>query len=87
MILNPRFRASATRPCRAIATAALFALGFAALPAAALDFQVDFRESTYQVDGDDAFADPLAQHERERLIQSNVTDGSRPSRPPCMAAA
>ena len=41
----------------------------------ALDFQVDFRSSTYQTVAGDTFSDLLAQHESEALIQSNVTTG------------
>ena len=41
----------------------------------ALDFQVDFRSSTYQTVAGDTFSDLLAQHESEVLIQSNVTTG------------
>lgn len=41
----------------------------------ALDFQVDFRNSTYQTVAGDTFSDLLAQHQSETLIQSNVTTG------------
>lgn len=44
-------------------------------PAIALDFQVDFRSSTYQVVAGDTFADLLAQHQGEASIQSNTTTG------------
>ncbi len=40
----------------------------------ALDFQADFRQSTYQVGAGDAFSDLLAQHQSETLIQSNVIE-------------
>ena len=43
--------------------------------ASALDFQVDFRSSTYQTAAGDTFSDLLAQHQSETLIQSNVTQG------------
>lgn len=41
--------------------------------AAALDFRVDFRSSTYQTQVGDTFPDLLAQHESETLIQSSGT--------------
>lgn len=41
----------------------------------AVDFQVDFRSSTYQVMAGDTFSDLLAQHQSESLIQSNTTTG------------
>ena len=37
----------------------------------ALTFQVDFRNSTYQVQGSDTFASLLAQHASETLLTSN----------------
>ena len=43
--------------------------------AGALDFQVDFRSSTYQTLVGDTFSDLLAQHQSEALIQSNTTTG------------
>ncbi|MFK7896359.1 MAG: CCXG family PEP-CTERM protein [Myxococcota bacterium] len=43
--------------------------------AAALDFRVDFRNSTYQTQVGDTFSDLLAQHESETLIQSSITQG------------
>ncbi|MEM9175997.1 MAG: CCXG family PEP-CTERM protein [Myxococcota bacterium] len=47
-----------------------------ALPgfAHALDFQVDFRQSTYQVTAGDAFLDLLAEHQSGALIQDNVIE-------------
>jgi hypothetical protein len=53
---------------------ALLAVAIAS-PASALDFQVDFRQSTYQVSAGDTFSDLLAQHQSGSLIQSNVTTG------------
>ena len=44
-------------------------------PALALDFQADFRNSTYQVVAGDTFSDLLAQHQSETLIQANTTTG------------
>jgi hypothetical protein len=54
-----------------------FALAFAVATeqATALDFRVDFRNSTYQSQVGDTFSDLLAQHESEALIQSTVTTG------------
>ena len=62
---------------RILAATSLFALvaTFPAATANALDFQVDFRRSTYQTAAGDSFADLLAQHQSETLIQSNVTTG------------
>lgn len=54
--------------------AAVVALGVSST-ASALDFQVDFRDSSYQVAAGDAFSDLLAQHQGESLIQSNTTTG------------
>ena len=46
-----------------------------AFSANALDFQVDFRSSTYQTLAGNTFSDLLAQHQSEALIQSNITTG------------
>lgn len=54
---------------------ALTLLPLTARLATALDFDVDFRRSTYQTQPGDGFLDLLAQHESETLIQSNVTTG------------
>lgn len=67
-----RSRPSRSRPWMQIALLAL-ALAFQSTAAAALDFRVDFRESTYTVDAGDTFSDLLAQHESETLIQSSIT--------------
>jgi len=40
--------------------------------ASALDFRVDFRDSTYQVQPTDTFASLLAQHQSENLITTNT---------------
>jgi len=56
-------------------TLVLFAQLLVATAIHALDFQVDFRSSTYQTVVGDTFSDLLAQHESETLIQSNVTTG------------
>lgn len=48
---------------------------FQSTAAIALDFRVDFRESTYQTQAGDTFSDLLAQHQSETLIQSSVTTG------------
>jgi len=53
----------------------IFLLALLASPATALDFQVDFRSSTYQAQVGDTFSDLLAQHQSEALIQSNITSG------------
>ena len=42
--------------------------------AQALSFQVDFRNSTYQVQGTDNYASLLAQHQSESLIATNTLD-------------
>jgi hypothetical protein len=42
--------------------------------AAALSFQVDFHNSTYQVTGSDTYASLLAQHQSESVISSNSLD-------------
>jgi hypothetical protein len=42
--------------------------------AAALSFQVDFHNSTYQVTGGDTYASLLAQHQSESIISSNTLD-------------
>ena len=60
----------AARSCVLVA-----AIVFLAAPAVALDFQVDFRSSTYQVVAGDTFSDLLAQHQSETLIQSNTVEG------------
>jgi hypothetical protein len=53
----------------------LVVIALFASPATALDFQVDFRSSTYQTQIGATFSDLLAQHQSEALIQSNITTG------------
>ncbi len=50
-----------------------FALVLQSTAAAALDFRVDFRTSTYRTQVGDTFSDLVAQHESETLIQSSIT--------------
>ncbi len=52
---------------------ALIAATLCAVPSAAsaLSFQVDFRSSTYQVQGTDTYASLLAQHQSETLLSAN----------------
>lgn len=69
LLRRPRLQRSRLAPLLALT------LLLAATAAEAVSFRADFRNSTYQVQTGDSFADLLAQHESETLIQSNVTTG------------
>lgn len=53
----------------------LMFVALSATTAQAIDFQVDFRNSTYVPQTGDTFSDLLAQHQGETLIQSTITTG------------
>jgi len=63
-----------SNPVRLIALSTVSLLALAA-PSQALDFQIDFRSSTYQVTASDTFTSLLAQHQSESIIQTNITTG------------
>lgn len=59
--------------CAALTTALMVWL--CAVPASALSFTADYRNSVYDTQASDTFASLLAQHESETLIQSNTLNG------------
>ncbi len=74
--LRERHHGRSRRRTHAAPLASILAgLYLASGPAFALDFQADFRNSTYQVVAGDTFSDLLAQHQTETLIQANTTAG------------
>jgi hypothetical protein len=66
-------RADAVRSLVCIGAVAAALISVPSL-AAALSFQVDFHDSTYQVTGGDTYASLLAQHQSETVISSNTLD-------------